>query len=854
MLPQHLSTNSEVRARFEREAKTVSSLNHPNICVLHDVGREGDTDFLVMELIDGETLADRIARGPLPPADLLKIGAQIADALDRAHRAGVIHRDLKPGNIMLTGSGAKLMDFGLARATGLAGAPGSGVSMAGLTQSPTIAQPLTAEGSIVGTFQYMAPEQLEGKETDVRSDIWALGCVLYEMATGVRAFEGKSQASLIATIMHTQPKSLSELVPANPAALDRLIRECLVKDPEERRQSAGDIRLALNRIARGEVDEPRAAATGARRPWVVAIALVCALGVVGGYLSGKRGGAPADQGSVSFTIAPPPGNRFRFTIEEDGTRIAPPVISPDGKKIIFGMVNEKGERMLVARSLDDETLRPIDGTAEARFPFFSRDGSSIGFFADGKLRTVALAGGAPMTLAGSSLSPRGADWGRDDTILYAPTANSGIFAVPAGGGTPVQVTFPDTTLPDISHRYPTFLPDNEHFVFLVWTNNTAIRDSIGGLYLGSIRSHETKRFESAPTNVVCVGKEIYFARDGNLYRGALDVGKAKLNNILAMNQQVDWDPSTGRALFDVSRNGTMVCREKSALSSTRLVWFDRRGAPLDTVGAPANYRQLTVARDGRSAAASIGNETSHSGRSAGDGDIWLIDFNRGLSSRFTNSVADEGDPTLSADGRMVAFSSDVDGPYHAFVGPADRSQPPRKVSPPSDDWVLMDWSKDGRYILLENSTHIWVVDYQTGESHKWQQVSGSLVSSGCFSPDSRWIAYTSQESGRDEIYVRAYPGPGGQWQVSLAGGLRPHWSTDGSEIVYRNPDGELMAVPVDARDGFKVGVPKRLFRVGAMTSWAASGDNQRFLVTVRNANAIAPPLKVVTNWTRHIAR
>jgi len=572
---------------------------------------------------------------------------------------------------------------------------------------------------------------------------------------------------------------------------------------------------------------------------------VCALGVVGGYLSGKRSGTPAESERIAFSIQPPPGSRFRFTIEEDGTRIAAPVMSPDGQKIVFGVVDETGKRVLVVRDMDDETLHAVAGTTNGRFPFWSPGGTSIGFFADGKLRTMALAGGTSMALA-DSRNPRGADWSRNGTILYAPNPNSGIFAIPVTGGTPTQVTFPDTTLPDISHRYPAFLPDQEHFVFMVWTNNTAIRDSIGGLYVGSLRSGEVKRFEAAPSNAVFSGKHIYFAREGSLYRGALDVGKAQLSDVVPMTQRVDWDPSTGLALFDVSDDGTLVCREKSSMNATRLVWFNRQGAALDSVGTPANYRELALARDGRSAAASIGNE-------GGDGDIWLIDFARGLRSRFTTSEADEGDPQITANGRRVAYTSDVDGPYHAFVRPADRSRPPVRVSPPSDDWDLEDWSYDEKLILLGTATHAWVVNLETGEANQWHSVSGSFVSSGCFSPDAHWIAYTSPESGRDEIYVRAYPGPGGQWQISLAGGLDPHWSTDGSEIVYRDTDSDLIAVPVDTRDGFKVGAPQRLFRVGPRTRWSTTGDHQRFLVAVHAPGAQTPPLKVVTHWTSQIA-
>ena len=844
VLPQHLSTNSEVRARFEREARTVSSLNHPSICVLYDVGRSGDIDYLVMELVDGETLANRITRGPLPSGEVLKIGAQIAEALDRAHRAGVVHRDLKPGNVMLAKSGAKLMDFGLARAVGLAATAGSGASL--LTQSPTIAQPLTAEGTIIGTFQYMAPEQLEGKDTDERSDIWALGCVLYEMATGLRAFEGKSQASLIATIMHTDPRPLREIAPASPPALDRLIRECLAKDPDERRQNAGDIRRELNRIARGDGDTPAAAtATTHSRStrWIVVATMVGIIGATIGYLAGHRGERTAASERIAFTVPAPPGTRFRFTIEEDGTRLAPPLISPDGKQIVFGVVDSKGARTLMRRSFDDIAVQPIAGSTEARTPFWSPDSRSLAFFAEGKLRCLSMQTGAVVTLVDGAVNPRGGAWSQKGVILYAPTANSGIYSVPATGGTPVQVTSLDTTLSDISHRFPTFLPDDEHFLFLVWTNSSALRDSIGGIYMGSLGSREVKRIDSAPSNAAVVDGTVLFVRDGVLMRAPFDARNGTLGPATVTDQRVDWDVSTGLGLFSISQTGTLLCRETNALAQTRPVWFDRAGAPLDTVSGPANYSRIGIARRAARAAVVIVNQD-------GNGDIWLLDFTRALASRFTNSRADERQVAMSPDGSSIIYTSDIYGPYYAFIAPADQSRPPEKVwSPPSDDWNLCDMSLDGRLLLLAMSTHIWVIDMNTRSSLRWHTVPGSFASSsGSFSPDAHWIVYASPESGRDELYVRPHPGPGGQVQLSTRGGTRPHWSNDGREIVYLDSDGDLIAVPVDTRTGFETGAPRRLFRIGSRAVWDAAGDHSRFLVTVRGPDVVDPPLKVVTNW------
>jgi eukaryotic-like serine/threonine-protein kinase len=845
VLPPAVIADADRLARFEREARLLAALNHPHIAQIYgfedlpNPESPGSFPCLVLELVPGLTLAERLTGGSFSLAEALVAGRQIADGLDAAHEKGIIHRDLKPANIKITPDGAvKILDFGVAKMHEASAADQASASTVGVTR----------DGLVVGTPAYMSPEQARGHVVDKRTDIWAFGCVLYEMASGARAFDGKSQASLIATIMHTEPRPIGEIQPASPRALDRLIRECLAKDPEERRQSAGDVRLELNRIARGDTDAiasepaPRAGSNMTRTIAIAAIAGVVA--ALAGFFGGQRGekGAPPER--IAFEIPAPPGSRFRFTIEEDGTRLAAPAISRDGSKLVYGTVDAEGKRELICRSIERTDVVTIRGSNDGRMPFWSPDGKTLGFFSEGKLRKVVLDGGSPMSLADAAGNPRGGSWSRKGTIIYAPTANSPLYSVSEDGGTPVQVTFPDTTLPDISHRWPVFLPDGDRFVFLAWTNNPAIRDSVGGLYLGSLKSRDVKRIAPTASSAAFVNGSLIFARDGMLFKSRLNIDDATLENVTPTNQRVDWDPSTGLALFDVSSNGTLFCRETGGLMDTRLVWMNRAGAVLDTVTAYGNHRQITIARSGGSAAICMGN-------AAGDGDIWMLDFGRRFMGRFTRSPADEGDPALAADGRQVAYICDVAGPYHVFAGPADHSRAPELISSHphwSGDWDVLDWSTDGRFILLADATHVCTLDVASRTLYRWTAVSGSSASAGCFSPDTRWIAYGGSDSGRDDIYVRPYPGPGGLWQVSVAGGYRPHWSNDGREIVYVDLDGHLMSVAVDTRDGFRTETPRRMFRIGSRMAWAAAGDHSRFLVSVRPPNAVDPPLKVVTGW------
>jgi Tol biopolymer transport system component len=860
VLPQHLSANPEVRARFEREAKTVSSLNHPNICTLFDVGRDGDVDYLVMEMIEGETLATRLAKGSLPLADALLIGVQIADALDRAHRAGVVHRDLKPGNIMLTKSGAKLMDFGLARAVGLAGTSGlsTGVTVGALTQSPTVAQPLTAEGTIIGTFQYMAPEQLEGKETDARSDVWAFGCVLYEMATGKRAFDGKSQASLITSIMGTQPAPISQLSPMTPPALERLVSAMLSKDPADRVQSAHDVKLQLQWIAEGgsAAGMPAAPARHAKKlswlPWTVAaVALVAAL--VAGLKSTRD---RVDAHPVQAAILPPPGVLFSSSTD----RPLPLTISPDGKTIAFCARNGEGPDMLWVRSVDTDNARAIAGTQGARGPFFSSDSKSIGFFTVGKLKRVDVAGGAVVTLV-DRVDARGGTWNREGTILYGNSAYGPLWSVREDGGPSSRVTALDSTLEESTHRFPFFLPDGKHFLYL------SRRTGAGGgrkptIYVGELGSSKRTAVLEVASNVSYASGHLIYVREGVLVAQRFDPVKFSVSgSAVPLIDDARMDERFSRGVFSVSSNGVLVCMTGKNQTRTQLQWLDRKGALIADVGEPADYTYggtPELSPDETMSVMPISN------RERGTSDVWLVDLTSGRRRRLTVDSIDHPAAVWVPDGVSVVVSTGVAGTQefkmdvlaingthsHTFRFPLRQFYWPRSVSP-AGRYMLYD-SPDGAYM---QKADIGVVD-MVDDSMKTLVTGGENVTAlSQFSPDGSRFAYQSDESGQFEVYVAAFPG-GGKWQVSQGGGTEPRWRADGRELFYVDAENYIVAVEVHPGATFEAGSTTRLFQFhGAGGQWRydVSNDGSRFLVTRALQEDLASPVTIITDWTRKVA-
>jgi eukaryotic-like serine/threonine-protein kinase len=841
VLPGHLSGSPELRARFEREARTISSLNHPHICVLYDVGHEGGVDYLVMEHLEGETLAARLERGPLPPAEILRYGREITDALDKAHRSGIVHRDLKPGNIMITKSGAKLLDFGLARGTELSGAP------ADLSRSPTMSRPLTAEGSIVGTFQYMAPEQLEGKEADVRSDLFALGAVLYEMATGKKAFEGRSQASLIASILKEEPRALSEIAPMTPPGLDRLVRALLVKDPEERIQTAREVLLHLRWIQEGgsQVGIPvRVSVLRKRRErlaWGLAGGLLLGvLALTGMLMRGKP--------------APPQLLRFEISQPAQVSRMAAPRVSPNGRYVAFQGIDALGVTRIWVRPLDSMTAKPLEGTEGVfRPPFWSPDSRSLGFMAGGRLKRVDIAGGAPVTICEA---PTGSDgsWSQAGFILYDGASADPIYRVAASGGTPTVAVPSDSSAGSAGVGWPEFLPDGKRFLYLNITQPST-------LMLGSIDSQKRVPVGPCETRVLYAPPGfLLFSRGGTLMGQRFDLQKARLfGEPFPVAERVEGSP-VGDADFSVSQNGILTHLLGQPLPDGTFTWIDRTGRKLGTVGTPGSLAVVALSPDEKRVATRIFDRDSRTR------DIWTLDLARGLATRFTFDPGNENYPLWSPDGSRILYfwnSPKKPGFYIRNSSGAGNSE---FFFDAGGQAVPTDWSKDGRYLAYENTTSaenrtdVWILPLE-GERKPFAFLQDRFdENQGRFSPDGRWFAYVSNESGRPEVYVQTFPDHRGKWQVSTLGGGDPEWRGDGKELYYLSPDLKMMAVPLKTDGSFEVGNPVALFDTRVLLPetplqhYAVTHDGQRFLVLSPVGEETPASTAVVVNWTAALSK
>ncbi len=855
VLPQHLSSSPEVRQRFEREAKTISQLSHPHICALYDVGREGETEYLVMEYLEGETLSERLVKGPLHLGQTLRYGIEIADALDKAHRQGIVHRDLKPGNVMLTKSGVKLLDFGLAKAMAPAAPKGS------VTALPTQAA-LTQEGTILGTFQYMAPEQLEGREADARTDIFALGCVLYEMATGKRAFTGASQASLIGAILHTDPAPISAIQPTSPPALDRVVKKSLAKDPEDRWQNAADLGSELKWVAEGsQAGAPVPAAVGravarGRLGWIVAGALALVL-FAGTILVLPRLHGPAVRAAEArFTLEPPPGMTFWDAGADTDFAIA-----PDGQQFVFVSVNAAGRNQLCLRPLDAIAARPLPGTEGARWPFWSPDGQVIGFFADNRLKKLALAGGSPQVVAEGNYDMRGAAWRPDGYILFG-YVRRGLMRVSADGGEPAVALPVDAARKEFSIGWPVFLPDGRSLLYQSLTEETAER----GLYVASFDGKKRTRILSSISKGAWVEPGyLLFLRGTALMAQRLELDPTRLTGEpVLVADGLPVNPVPGSAPFTAA-GSTILYRSGGRAPGTRLVWFDRSGKRLAEVGPEAADISVSLSPDGTRAAVARVNDPSQPLGGEPTVNIWVVDLARGIPTRVTFDPANgDENPTWSPDGRRLAFATHVKGARaDIFIKDASGSGTPEPLLSGGRNAHPISWSADGRFLLLQSVNDAGRVGLSSlslaGGRNVRPYLEGDFdQAQGQFSPDGRFVAYVSNESGRAEVYVRAFPEGEERWQVSSSGGASPRWRRDSRELFYVAPDGAITAVEVSLAPRFAASPPRALFTTtirpvnfnfyGGAAPYDVSRDGSRFLVDTVETPGTVAPLRVILNW------
>jgi eukaryotic-like serine/threonine-protein kinase len=838
ILPRVFTSDPERLARFEREARMLAAVNHPHIGAIYGVEEADGLRALVLELVEGETLAKRLQRGSMPVAEALTMARQIADALDAAHEKGIVHRDLKPANIKITPDGTvKVLDFGLAKAIRPDGLDGEA------SNAPTMTIGDTREGVIVGTVAYMSPEQARGQTVDKRSDIWAFGCVVYEMLTGQPTFAGETISDTIAAILEHEPdwRALPATTPTNGG---RLLQRCLEKDPKRRLRDIGDARVELD----DAMASPRHF-TELRKAlpawiWGVASALVV-LGLGLGWTIAHLRQPDAEIRTLRLTVDPPAGTEFR---PDSGA-----AISPDGRLLAFVTGSPGGVKLWI-RPLNSLAARELPGTDAAGFPFWSPDSRSLGFFAAGKLKRVEVGGGLPTVICDVG-EGRGGAWNEDGVILFNAVNDGPLLRVSASGGMPVPFTTIDPAQQENSHRFPQFLPGGRQFLYFVRSENS-------GVYLGSLdRPHEKFRLLNSLTNAVFAADgnqqsgHLFWARDGALMAQPFDPQKKLLMGEAITVAEAGGDTATsGLAAVSVSNDGTLFYGGAET-GRYQLTWYGRDGDPLGILGQPEHYRGLRISPDGKRLALSR------------DGEVWQMELARGVSTRVTFSGRGANGAVWSPDSQRIAYTQGA--PPNVFSANANGTGTEERLIETRDTLVMEDWSPNGKfllYLLLSNDISsraqpdLWVSPMATGHKPAPFLTTPFREGPGQFSPDGKWIAYTSDESGRNEVYVQGFPASGSKWQVSSKGGDWVRWRKDGEELFYVAPDRTVMSVVLLPASSFlEFGTPSGLFALPATFDvnnaypYDVMPDGQRFLALTPATDAEQPPMTVIVNWRAELS-
>ena len=862
VLPSHLSSNPDLRARFEREAKAISGLQHPNICVLYDVGSQDGVDFLVMEYLEGETLYLRLARKPLTSEETSKIAIEIADALDKAHRSGIVHRDLKPGNVILTKGGAKLMDFGLAKPYGYSGGPSSGApSFSSMATMANMASPVTVAGTLVGTVQYMSPEQIQGKEADARSDIFSFGTMLYEMLTGKRAFEGKSQLSVASAILEKDPEPIAAVRPLTPPAMEHVVRTCLAKEPDDRFQSAHDLKLQLQWIAAGgsQVGTPAVVVSKRKKTamalsaalvagWLLAAAAVVVALIYAGRLTSAHQ-------PVRASIERPAGVDFASVLR------GAPALSPDGQQVAF--VAQRGKEIkslndadavILVRRMSTGAAIPLAGTEGGNFPFWSPDGKYLGFFTNGKLRKVEV-GGGPVQVLCDAPEGRGGSWNQRGTIVFAPNIAGPLMAVSDGGGAPVPLPAARKDAVDFTNRNPTFLPDGKHFLFIARGGNEAL----GSVYAGSLGGEEPKQILTAASNVAYSDGYLFYVREVTLTAQRFDAAGLRLQDKpISIAGNVEYYNPRDIGYFSVS--GNVLVYRAAAVQNRDLAWFDLSGKELEHWGEPAMYgggsyspgSQMSILR--RENANGRGNS------------LWLADIQRKTITRLTSDSELVQTGAVAADGNSV-FIATTSGYLSTLVRRwlTASGKEEKLLEEPRGFFEVTSISRDGRYVFFsqqdaKTSFDIYYMDLQA-DRKVVPLLNGPYGEQDArLSPDDKWLAYTSDETGKPELYVTPFPGTGSKWQISNGGIIGREqnfvmdWSADGKNLRFQQRD-KIYTVEVRDNGGKpEFSAPKEIMTLtGDPVVMAILPDGKRILMARSIGNGASTPLDFVLNW-QHLVR
>ena len=841
VLPEELSRDKERRARFAREAKLLAQLNHPGIATLYGLEQSNGQQFLVMELVTGETLRERIARGPIPVEEALPLLREMAEGLEAAHEKGILHRDFKPANIMITEAGKIIiLDFGLAKAFAVES------QAQDLSQSPTLTRGATESGVLLGTAPYMSPEQATGKAVDRRTDNWAFGCVLFEMLTGKRAFEGESVSETLAAILKVEPDW--DLLPADtPPKLAKLLRRCLQKDGRWRLRDIGDGWLEIEDVLAGASEEIGGQVLAPPRPiwrralpWGIAAVFVVAM-VVLGIPDMWR-----EDRVVRSEISAPSGTRFHLEADNPG----PPALSPDGHSLAFSARDAEGNVRLYIRSLDHVEARDLSGTDRAMYPFWSPDSRWIGFFAGGQLKKIEVTGGAPQTIC-DAFNGRGGSWSRDDVIVFAP-GGSGLHRVSAAGGASQPIEL-DRVQGVNSLRHPRFLPDGRRFLYLARNDQGAESNVVrvgsldGGPSIDVVHSLVAADYASG---------HLLFLRDQELVAQRFDVKRLSLvGETTSIGDGVAAVTSAAVGFFSASHNGELIYLKgrRSTGTAKNLEWVDRTGKRLGILGASGGG-SVFPSPDGQSVAVPIFD-------SAATYDLWIYDIPSQNRSRFSFDPGSEQSAVWSPDGGAVIFSVRSRGRSHLYRKAVGGSEERELLLESDVTKRPTSWSPDGNLLAFHTDGDIWVLPLE-GEKEPYAFIqTAALEHRGVFSPNGRWMAYESNESGQAEVYVTPFPGPGRKWQVSTDGGLRPWWRRDGREIIYQEEGGLVVAVAVEAReDTFLVGADTPLFEAPFFLNhdntftFATMPDAQRFLVVKPAEEEDSAPLTLVVNWTAELER